>query len=212
MNRDDVCLIQETKLESVSVELVRKIWGDDCLDFKYAAAVERSGGLLTIWDKSSVLAEVSLCERRIIAVVGKWVAEEKEVTLVKVYASNIVAEQKMLWEEIYGLRNLFCKAWIIGGDFNVVRNRSERINCSSTEKGSKEFDEFIDRCKLVDLPLIGKKFTWFGPDSTCSRLDRFLIEEDWVVQLKDFQQKGLNRSVSDHIPVMLVNESIDWGS
>ncbi|KAA3489170.1 putative Transposon TX1 [Gossypium australe] len=191
-------------------ELVRKIWGDDCLDFKYAAAVEKSRGLLTIWDNGSFLAVVDLCERRIIAVAGKWMAEEKEVTLVNVYASNKVAEQKTLWGEIYGLRNLFCKAWIIGGDFNVVRNCSERINCSSIEKGSKEFDEFIDRCKLVDLPLIGKKFTWFGLDSKCSRLDRFLIEEDWVVQFKDFQQKGLNRSVSDHIPVMLVNEYVDW--
>ncbi|TYI19650.1 hypothetical protein ES332_A07G179200v1, partial [Gossypium tomentosum] len=97
MNRANACLIQEMKLDSVSVELVRKYE-----------------------------------------------------------------------EEIYGLRNQFCKAWIVGGDFNVVRNRSERINCSSTEKGSKEFDEFIDRLKLVDLPLIGKKFTWFGPDSKCS--------------------------------------------
>ncbi|TYH10480.1 hypothetical protein ES288_A07G179700v1 [Gossypium darwinii] len=123
MNRANACLIQEMKLDSVSVELVRK----------YEVMI------------------VDLCKRRIIAVVGKWVAVEKEVTLVN--------------EEIYGLRNQFCKAWIVGGDFNVVRNRSERINCSSTEKGSKEFDEFIDRLKLVDLPLIGKKFTWFGPDN-----------------------------------------------
>ncbi|KAK8358860.1 hypothetical protein V6Z12_A04G052900 [Gossypium hirsutum] len=175
MNGADVCLIQETKMDSMSVELVRKIWGDDCFDFKYVAAVERSEGLLMIWDKGSFLAEVDLCERRIIAVAGKWVAEEKAVTLVNVYAPNSLAEQKMLWEEIYGLRNQFCKAWIIGGDFNAMRNRSECINCSSTEKGSKEFDEFIKRCNLVDLPLIGKKFTWFGPNSKCSRLDRFLV-------------------------------------
>lgn len=32
-----------------------------------------------------------------------------------------------------------------------------------------------------------------------------------MVQLKDLQQKGLNKSVSDHIPVMLVNEFVDWG-
>lgn len=31
----------------MSIELVRKIWGDDCIDFKYVVAVERSGGLLT---------------------------------------------------------------------------------------------------------------------------------------------------------------------
>ncbi|KAK5838830.1 hypothetical protein PVK06_007570 [Gossypium arboreum] len=83
----------------------------------------------------------------------------------------------MLWEEIIGLRSVFSKAWIVGGDSNVVKNRSERINCSGIEKGSKEFGEFIDKCKLVDLPLVGKKFTWIALNSKHSRLEIFLIKE-----------------------------------
>lgn len=82
MNRVDVLFIQETKLELVSVELIKKIWGNGGFDFKYVAAVERLGGLLTIWDKGSFVAEVELCERRFIVVVGKWVTEEKVATLV----------------------------------------------------------------------------------------------------------------------------------
>ncbi|MBA0871441.1 hypothetical protein Goshw_025665, partial [Gossypium schwendimanii] len=78
-------------------------------------------------------------------------------------------------------------------------------------KGSKEFGHFIDRCKLVDLPLLGKKFTWIGPDNKRSKLDRFLLEEEWLVQLKDLQQQGLNKTISDHILVLLVNETIEWG-
>ncbi|MBA0749244.1 hypothetical protein Gogos_003193 [Gossypium gossypioides] len=102
-----VCFLQETKLEMVSVDLVRKLWGDDCFEFKFAAAIER--------------------------------------------------------------------------------------------------------CKLEDLQLLGKKFTWIGPDNKRSRLDRFLLEEEWLVQLKDLQQQGLNRTISDHMLVLLVNETIDWG-
>ncbi|TYI04862.1 hypothetical protein ES332_A10G048800v1 [Gossypium tomentosum] len=77
------------------------------------------------------------------------------------------------------------------------------------EKGAKEFGEVIDRCKLVDLSLLGKKFTCIGSDGKRSRLDRFLIKENWFVHLKDLQQQSLNRSISDHIPVSLVNESIN---
>ncbi|KAG4182031.1 hypothetical protein ERO13_A09G018865v2 [Gossypium hirsutum] len=77
LNRVDALFIQETKLESVLVELIRKIWGNDGFDFKYAAAVERSEALLTIWDNGSFVEEVELCERRFIVVVGKWVAGEK---------------------------------------------------------------------------------------------------------------------------------------
>ncbi|TYG96534.1 hypothetical protein ES288_A11G358100v1 [Gossypium darwinii] len=46
ITRDNVCFLQETKLESVTVELVRKFWGDECFDFKFAAAIVRSGGRL----------------------------------------------------------------------------------------------------------------------------------------------------------------------
>ncbi|MBA0764642.1 hypothetical protein Gotri_013969 [Gossypium trilobum] len=146
MTRANVCFLQETKLEMVSVDLVRKIW--------------------------------VFCGKRFIVVEGKWVHEGKKAVLT--YAPNNLLDQKIIWDEIFGLRNIFSKAWIIGGNFNVVRNRSERINCSGIERGSKEFGEFIDRCKLVDRHLLGKKFTWTSPDSKHSRLDKFLIEEDWL--------------------------------
>ncbi|KAK5837763.1 hypothetical protein PVK06_006490 [Gossypium arboreum] len=32
-----------------------------------------------------------------------------------------------------------------------------------------------------------------------------------MTYFKDLQQQGLNRSISDHIPIFLCNESIDWG-
>ncbi|MBA0820091.1 hypothetical protein Gohar_028197, partial [Gossypium harknessii] len=57
------------------------------------------------------------------------------------------------------LRNQFTSPWIIGGDFNVVRCRSEMSNCMGTEKGSRDFDSFFHNCKLIDLLLLGKKFT-----------------------------------------------------
>ncbi|TYH28392.1 hypothetical protein ES288_A02G139400v1 [Gossypium darwinii] len=90
----------------------------------------------------------------------------------------------------------------MGGDFNVVRCRSERSRCVGSAKGSRGFDIFIQTCKLIDLPLVGKKFTW---------LDRFLVEEHWLIQIKDLQQLRLKRSVSDHIPILLADVEIDWG-
>lgn len=43
------------------------------------------------------------------------------------------------------------------------------------------FGEFISEVGLIDLPLIGRKFTWYKLDgSAMSRLDRFLISESWL--------------------------------
>lgn len=66
MHRINVCFLQETKLEFVSVDLVRKIWGDDNFGFIFAAAINRSGGLLSIWEKENFLVVVEHCGKRLI--------------------------------------------------------------------------------------------------------------------------------------------------
>ncbi|KAH1091149.1 hypothetical protein J1N35_018406 [Gossypium stocksii] len=128
---EEVIIEEIMRLEEViSMELVRKLWGDDSFDFKFAAAVECSRRLLSIWDRSSFYGDKVLCGRRFIAIEGKWVREGKEAVLINIYAPNSFADKRILWEEIVGLRFQFSSAWILGGDFNVVRNRSERKNLS----------------------------------------------------------------------------------
>lgn len=93
----------------------------------------------------------------------------------------------------------------------MVRYRSERSNCVVLRSGLEDFCTFIDSCKLVDLPLVGRKFTWYGPDKKKSRLNRFLVDETWLKHYEDIRQTGLKRSMSDHIPILLANEVVDWG-
>ncbi|KAK8368557.1 hypothetical protein V6Z11_A01G049800 [Gossypium hirsutum] len=88
--------------------------------------------------------------------------------------------------------------------------RSERSNCLGSEKGSREFVNFISNCNIIDLPLLGKKFTWYGQDNKKNKLDRFLLEDFWLIKIKDLQQLGLKRSVSDHIPILLADAEFDW--
>ncbi|KAG8479390.1 hypothetical protein CXB51_029883 [Gossypium anomalum] len=121
------------------------------------------GSVVTIWDRGSFQVDKDLCEERFI-VVGKWLPKGIEVVLINVYAPNTISEQKILWVNLLALKNSFACSWIIGGSFNVVRNKSERSNCVGLMNASKEFNSFIDNYKMVDLPLMGKKFTWYGPN------------------------------------------------
>ncbi|MBA0623611.1 hypothetical protein Godav_009062, partial [Gossypium davidsonii] len=86
---------------------------------------------------------------------------------------------------------------------------SERSNCVGLLTGSKAFNSFIDECKVVDLPLFGKKFTWFDPKNKMSSLDRFLVDEYWLVRFNDLIQQGYDRSISGHISILLYNSSVD---
>jgi hypothetical protein len=66
------------------------------------------------------------------------------------------------------------------------------------------FNQFIDENGLIDLPLCGRQFTWYKGDGTSiSRIDRFLLFEDWCLQWPNCLQVALLRGLSDHCPLQL---------
>jgi hypothetical protein len=68
------------------------------------------------------------------------------------------------------------------GDFNAVRSTVERRSSREGSRSSDHipFNQFIDDAVLIDLPLTGRKFTLYKGDGlSMSRLDRFLISEEW---------------------------------
>ncbi|KAL6312886.1 hypothetical protein AAG906_025743 [Vitis piasezkii] len=58
---------------------------------------------------------------------------------------------------------------------------------------------------LRDLPLQGGPYTWSGGmnGQSKSRLDCFLISEDWENHFSGVSQRTLPRPVSDHSPILL---------
>lgn len=72
------------------------------------------------------------------------------------------------------------------GDFNAVTSASERRGINDQVSPGvvlecQEFKGFLDDMFLFDLPLLGRKFTWFLPNGPAmSRLDRILLSEGWL--------------------------------
>lgn len=46
--RANMCSIQESKLDSVTVDIFRKVWGDDNLEFRFSVAERSSEGVIRI--------------------------------------------------------------------------------------------------------------------------------------------------------------------
>lgn len=46
--KDNLCFIQEQKLISIIVDIIRKVWGDDNFDFRFSMAEGFFGGVITI--------------------------------------------------------------------------------------------------------------------------------------------------------------------
>ncbi|XP_019427125.1 PREDICTED: uncharacterized protein LOC109335447 [Lupinus angustifolius] len=104
--------------------------------------------------------------------------------------------------------------WCFFGDFNVVRSIYER-SCESGQGCRREdrlFNSWIGEMELIDLPLIGRSFTWFHPgNSSMSRVDRFLLSPDWLNAWPNSTQWALNREFSNHCPVILRYKKLEKG-
>ena len=65
---------------------------------------------------------------------------------------------------------------------------------------------------LEEVRSIGRMFTWFRPNgSAMSKLDRFFLSENWLVQWPDTTQFVMDRNFSDHCPILLRSKIIDRG-
>ena len=71
----------------------------------------------------------------------------------------------------------------------------------------------INDLALGDLPLQEGPFTWNGGlnRQTMSRLDRFLVSEDWESRFSGVVQSTLPRPVSDHYPILLDERGVRRG-
>ena len=52
---------------------------------------------------------------------------------------------------------------------------------STPSRSMTNLSDFIEGNSLIDLPLLRRKFTWYKGDGLRgSRLDRFLISDQWL--------------------------------
>ncbi|KAK8628274.1 hypothetical protein V6N13_063983 [Hibiscus sabdariffa] len=108
---------------------ISRLWFDDQFEFLCSGAVGRSGGILSIWDKSRFSLKSTVIDPNFILLNGEWLPEKIPLIMVNVYAPCQVKEQEALWERIAIEieKDKCCK--VLGGDFNAISNRGERSGC-----------------------------------------------------------------------------------
>jgi exonuclease III len=214
--RVEVMALQESKLEVVNNKLCAQLWGGDDVSWASLPAVGRSGGLITMWDNKKGKLISSFQGHGYLGVVLQWGVNEEVCVIVNVYAPCVLQAKKTLWVELlvarrFNVADHFC----ILGDFNSVRSPEERkgaVGGLESSEDSRLFNVFIANIGLVDLPLMGRKFTWIRPNGKCmSRLDRVLISDKWWEDCGEVSLWGLKRDVSDHCPLIVKYDGHDWG-
>jgi hypothetical protein len=65
--------------------------------------------------------------------------------------------------------------WVIGGDFNMIREPSNRNKSGGDQSDMELFNDHRANLDLIEIPFSGKCFTWSNMQD-----DPLLVKLDWV--------------------------------
>ncbi|KHN22610.1 hypothetical protein glysoja_045481, partial [Glycine soja] len=182
-HRIDLLCLQETKREQIDNTMCQAIWGDVDVSWEMQPASNTAGGLLCLWSENSFKVERKVSGRGFIFLEGVWTREAQEVHIVNIYAPCDIQNKRALWESLRQLKNLSPNGlWCLLGDFDSVRNPSERVGISQRGVDDRLVSEFNDW--IADLE----------------------VEEP-----TSSTQYILDKNFLDHHPVLFNSKNVDWG-
>ena len=133
--------------------------------------------------------------------------------MTNVYGSPREEQKRKILESLGRLKwSSEGKPWILGGEFNLVRNLDEnKGGIRHLNSNSEYFNEFIDNLELVDVRKTNNTFTWnnkrTGDRGITCRLDRFLVFESIMMTGVNIRVIVLTSTGFNHWPV-----SLEWGN
>lgn len=204
-------VLVETKVEEMNDGIVSSIWPGQNVRWCVNNMDGRAGRILLLWDSSVFLCQRTVCDDRWVWVEGVERSSSCSLRCMGIYAPNVPGERLFLWQRLVDIISNCTLPWVILGDFNETLSPEERSEGSLFDRrGASTLSLLIQQCGLVDLPLLGKCFTWFS--SRCaSRLDRVLVSPHWIADHHSHRLIAGKQSLSDHIPLFLKAESVSWG-
>ncbi|KAL2453200.1 Uncharacterized protein Adt_49302 [Abeliophyllum distichum] len=123
-----------------------------------------------------------------------------------VYASCSPVGGRDLWLGLHQISLTVDGPWMVGGDFNVIAHNGERTGHNTRDRGTSDFADMMMDCGLTDAGYSGSQYTWTN-GRVWKRLERVLINSTVGSSCSRFSVRHLNRSTSDHSPLL-----IQWSS
>ncbi|CAI9089965.1 OLC1v1024623C1 [Oldenlandia corymbosa var. corymbosa] len=123
-----------------------------------------------------------------------------------VYAATESEERSTLWMELVGLSKCITEPWLIMGDFNNILTPEAKLRGRPVALSDyEEFQWCLDECGVKDLWQQGKLYTWcnqrMGNERVYAKLDRALVNGEWIDEFSDSITSVLMEGVSNHAPI-----------
>ncbi|XP_074265800.1 uncharacterized protein LOC141588248 [Silene latifolia] len=122
-----------------------------------------------------------------------------------VYGFNSEGERQGLWSQLNNNHKDNCsKPWCICGDFNSLLNYNERLGSDVTWSEIRYFRQCVNYCEVTDIQAYGSFYAWNNKQDPTTRvffrIDRYLINIDWMLLYPDSNAYFMNEGNFDHRP------------
>ncbi|KAD4982817.1 hypothetical protein E3N88_19488 [Mikania micrantha] len=202
----------EAIIRDSSKIILNQIWGTSKLESEFVNARGRSGGLISICDPSVFSKKGSTKGENFLHVFGSVAGVHPPINVVNVYAPQDATRKRSLWDSLLSLMGNYPGFWIMLGDFNEVRDGSERWNSVFDYRGARNFNDFIFCARLQEYRMGGMKYTYMSPDGRkCSKIDQVLVCDGFFHLWPCGILTAHPRLWSDHSPVTLSTRCVDYG-
>ncbi|GLT65463.1 hypothetical protein SLA2020_378950 [Shorea laevis] len=145
-------------MEQVDLSICKSIWGSEDCDWIKKAATRRARGILCMWSKGVFTIDSSFEGEGFLGVKGAWGLKRTKVAIISLY-SPCEFQDKLLWENLKNIIASIGRRICVMGDFNVVISKEDSVGRSDRLREIMEFNNFISDSTLIEMPLVGRKFT-----------------------------------------------------
>jgi exonuclease III len=205
----DFIVISETGRPSFSAPFLSNLAAG--MDYSWFCLPPRgqSGGILAGINNASLMVTKVISGDFSVKLHLKIKRDNFEWALVAVYGAAQDRHKPTFLAELVRICENETLPLLVGGDFNIIRRKEKKNNDNFHARWPFIFNAIIESLDLREIALSGRQFTWANRRTTpiYEKLDRILARVEVEQKFPLLSVRALNRSGSDHTPLLL-----DFGS
>jgi hypothetical protein len=155
-----IMCIEDTKLSAIDIFVFNSFLPNQLSCFDTVDAVGSSGGILAAWDPALFSLVATHRDRFSLTTTLQSYLSDLVFAITNVYTPSDHSLTPAFLSEFESLRPLFPFPRLVVGDFNLVRDPSDKNNGIFNPALANSFNEEIKNLALFELPLLDRLYTW----------------------------------------------------
>ncbi|XP_075098930.1 uncharacterized protein LOC142175827 [Nicotiana tabacum] len=178
-------VVLENKVKELNDDsIIKKVFSNLKWIANYDASPE--GRIWVVWDQTKVEFE-----------------NNTKFIIGGVYGMHTIQDKKALWEDLRGTMVGISGPSLIMGDFNTILSSEDIVQGNAVQEIEvRDFKGFILDAGLAELRIVGRKFIWTN-NHVHNRIDRILVNAEWIQKWPAMEGLIVNPGFSDHCPLSI---------